>query len=138
MALKISKVDVWAGEMRDQAGELARMLEALKGTNIQCVIARRQPDKKGEGIVFVSPVKTARAKSSAKKAGFKPAKMATLRVEGTNKAGLGAKMTRAIGDAGVNMRGVSAAVIGTKFVVYFGFDRAADASKAMKALKSVR
>ena len=35
------------------------------------------------------------------------------------------------------MRGVSAAVIGKKFVAYFGFDSAADATKAARALKTL-
>jgi len=35
------------------------------------------------------------------------------------------------------LRGVSAAVIGKKFVAYFGFDSASDATKATRALKTV-
>ena len=46
MALKVTKVDVWAGEMQDKPGELGRMLGALAGAgaSIDCVIGRRQPD----------------------------------------------------------------------------------------------
>jgi predicted amino acid-binding ACT domain protein len=65
------------------------------------------------------------------------ASMGTLRVEGTDRPGLGSKITRAIADAGVNVRGVSAAVIGNKFVAYIGLDSDADATTAAKALKSV-
>jgi hypothetical protein len=46
-------------------------------------------------------------------------------------------MSTAIADAGINLRGVSAAVIGKKFVAYFGFDSAADATKATRALKTL-
>ena len=45
MALKVTKVDVWAGEMQDQPGGLAQILEALASAraSVDCVIARRQP-----------------------------------------------------------------------------------------------
>jgi hypothetical protein len=47
-------------------------------------------------------------------------------------------MTRAMADAGVNVRGVSAAVVGNKFVAYIGLDSEADADRAMRALKGVK
>jgi hypothetical protein len=140
MAVKVTKVEVWAGEMQDRPGELARMLGALAdaGANIDCVIARRQPDKPGSGVVFVSPVKGRKAQSAAQSVGMSQAgDIATLRVEGADKPGLGARITSAIGDAGVNLRGATAAVIGNKFVAYFGFDNADDANRAARALKSV-
>jgi predicted amino acid-binding ACT domain protein len=60
-----------------------------------------------------------------------------LKVEGDDEAGLGGRISTAIADAGINLRGVSAAVIGKKFVAYFGFDSAADATKATRALKTL-
>ena len=62
--------------------------------------------------------------------------MAALRVEGTDRPGLGAKMTGAIADAGINMRGLSAAALGSRFVAYMAFDSAEDAGKAAKAIKA--
>ena len=141
MALKVTKVDVWAGEMQDKPGELGRMLGALAGAgaSIDCVIGRRQPDKPGTGVVFVSPVKGKKAQAAAKAAGMAQAShVNTLRVEGSDKPGLGAKLASAIGDAGVNLRGVSAAVLGGKFVAYLGFDSPEAASRAVKALKAVK
>lgn len=139
MALKVSTVDVWAGEMTDQPGGLARILEAIaaaRGT-IECVIARRQPDKPGTGVAFISPVKGTKVQQAARGAGLVPAEnIATLRIEGDDKPGMGAKITRAIADAGINVRGVSAAVIGKKYVVYIGLDNAADANAAAKAVKA--
>jgi hypothetical protein len=37
----------------------------------------------------------------------------------------------------VNLRGVSGAVVGRKFVVYLGFDGNTDAAKAARALKAL-
>jgi hypothetical protein len=141
MALKITKVDVWAGEIPDIAGGLARKLEALADAraSLACVIARRQPERPGTGVVFVSPVKGKKAQAAAQAAGLSLASdIATLRVEGPDKPGLGSRLTRAIADAGINLRGLSAAVLGNKFVAYFGFDNDDDASRATKALKSVK
>ncbi len=139
MAVTVTKVDVWAGEMSDEPGGLARILEALAGAEaeLDCLIARRQPDKPGTGVAFVSPVKGRKLQEAARAAGMSPASnIATLRLEGPNKAGGGAMLSRAVADAGVNVRGVSAAVIGGKFVAYIGFDNMDDANKAAKAIKS--
>jgi hypothetical protein len=140
MPVKVTKVEVWAGEMVDQPGGLARVLGAVgaAGADLECVIARRQPDKPGSGVVFVTPIKGRKAQDAAKAAGLmKAGNIATLRVDGADKPGLGGRITQAIADAGVNMRGVSAAVVGNKFVAYIGFDSADDANKAARALRGV-
>jgi hypothetical protein len=63
--------------------------------------------------------------------------IAALRVEGGNKAGTAARMTRALAEAGVSFRGLSAMAVGTKFVGYIALDSAADADRAAKALRKV-
>jgi hypothetical protein len=138
MAMKITKVDVWAAELADQPGGLARVLDALSrgGANVECVIARRNADRPGTGVAFISPVKGKKAQDAARNAGAAPAtNVATLRVEGSDMKGMGARLTSAVADAGINMRGLSAAVIGNRYVAYFGFDSAADADRAAKAMK---
>jgi len=140
MALKVTQVEVWAGSIEDRPGELARVLEALAeaGANLECVIARREPAQPGKGQVFVCPLRGKRAQEAAKSVGMSPATdMGTLRVEGPDKPGLGGRLARAIADAGINLRGVSAAVIGGRFVAYFGFDSSEDAKRAASALKAV-
>jgi hypothetical protein len=47
-------------------------------------------------------------------------------------------MMRAIADAGINVRGVSALALGRQFAAYIGFDSAADAAAAAKALRKVK
>ncbi len=46
-------------------------------------------------------------------------------------------MTRALAEAGINLRGLSAATIRKQFVVYLALDTAADARKAMNVLKKI-
>jgi predicted amino acid-binding ACT domain protein len=60
-----------------------------------------------------------------------------LKIEGDDRPGLGTQISRAIGSAGVNMRGTSAMVVGRKFVCYLGFDTASAANKAATALRRV-
>jgi hypothetical protein len=138
MPLKVTKIDVWSGEVQDQPGGLAGVLRQLAGAsaNLEMVLARRQPDRPGIGIVFLAPVKGRKATEAAAVAGLSPATgMAALRVEGIDRPGLGAKMTGVIADAGINLRGLYAAVLGSRFVDYMAFDSAEDADKAAKAIK---
>lgn len=140
MSLKVTKIDVWSGEIRDQPGGLASVLRQLAEAkaNLEMVVARRQPEKPGTGIVFVSPVKGRKATEAAALAGLGPAAgIAALQVEGTDRPGLGAKMSGAIADAGINLRGLSAAVVGNRFRAFMAFDGPGDADKAAKALKAV-
>lgn len=44
-------------------------------------------------------------------------------------------MTQKIGQAGLNLRGFSGAVIGTQFVLHLAFDSEEAAEKAMSVLK---
>ncbi len=56
---------------------------------------------------------------------------------GPDRPGLGAKITKALAEAGINMRGLSAAAMLRRCVVYFAFDTAADANKAAKILSQI-
>jgi len=140
MPMKVTKTVVWAGEIKDQAGGLADMLDVLAGAGVDldCVIARRQPDKPGSGVAFVTPIKGKKAEQAAATFGMMEGKnIRTLRVEGPNKQGMGARMARAVAEAAVSMRGVSALVLGNKFVAFLGFDTSEDADKAAKAIKAL-
>jgi hypothetical protein len=140
MALRITREEVWVADLQDQPGGLAQVLESLAaaGADLDCVIARRRPERPGSGVVYLTPVK-ARAQDAARHAGLSPAGMiATLRVEGPNQAGLGAQMLRAIAEAPVNIRGVSTAVLGDRFVTYIGLDTSEAADRATAALKGIK
>ena len=137
MALQISKVDVWAGEIDDRPGGLGEKLAALTdaGANLEFVISRRAPEKPGTGVVFMAPVSGAPQTRAAKAAGLnKTSTLHSLRLESPDRAGLGARITQTIADAGINMRGLSAAALGRRSVCYLAFDSAVDAQNARKAL----
>ncbi len=87
MAFSVSKVDVWSTEVADEPGGLAAKLEglALAETNLDFLIARRQPGNPGKGIVFVTGIKGAAANRATKAAGLvKTMALAALRVDASN------------------------------------------------------
>jgi len=138
MAVEITKVDVWVAQMADRPGALAKKLETVAdaGANLEFMIARRAPDKPGRGVVFMAPLRGARQVAAARRAGLKRAKtMHSLRLVSPDRPGIGANITRALGEAGINMRGVSAAALGRRSVTYFAFDTDADAKQAARILK---
>jgi hypothetical protein len=138
MALTVTRTDVWAASIVDRAGGLAEKLTALAeaGAQLEFVISRRAPDTPGTGVVFLNPLKGAAQLKAAKKAGFeKTPSLHSLRIEGPDKPGLGALLTQALAAAGINLRGLSAAAIGTRCVMYVALDSAADAAKAARILK---
>ncbi|MCK4342627.1 MAG: amino acid-binding protein [Phycisphaerae bacterium] len=136
MAFEINKVDVWAGELSDSPRALLKKLELLSqaGANLEFVISR--PDKRGKAVVFMAPLKgTAQIRAAAEANLAKAASMCALRVVGPNQSGLGERITRALADEGLNLRGVSAAVIGGRSVTYLRFVNADDAQRARRALR---
>jgi len=140
MALKVTKADVWVATIEDRAGGAADRLEALSraGANLEMLLARRT-ETPGQGVMFVTPLKGAKAVKAAQEAGFgKPQNIHSVRIEGGDKPGLGAKIARTLGDAGVSFRGVSAVAMGKKFISYIACDSAEDAAKAIGVLKKLR
>jgi hypothetical protein len=131
----VERVDVWAAGMKDKPGALAGKLSALAeaGADLDFIISRRCPDKPGEGVVFVSPLRGDEEIQAAGAVGFAAANsLHTVRVEGENRSGGGAKLLDKLAKAGLNMRGFSAAAIGKRYIAYIALDTAEDAAKSMK------
>lgn len=136
MAYTINSVEVWTGSVEDRPGGLAEKLENLAGSgaSLEFVLARR--DAPGKGVLFVAPLKGAKQIKAAKEAGLaKSDSLTALRLEGGDASGVGAKITRAMAEAKINVRGLSAATIGRRAVVYVAFDGKKDAAKARGVLK---
>ena len=108
------------------------------GVNLEFVIARREGTKPGTGVVFLTPLKGARQIRAAKKARFKKTpSLHSVRIEGSDKPGLGAKITEVLAAEGINLRCLSAAAIGRRCIVHLALDRAADAQKALRVLRKL-
>jgi hypothetical protein len=140
MALNVSKAEVWSGEIEDQAGGAADKLEQLAraGASLEYVLARRTPEQPGKGILFVYPIKGAKVVRAALAAGLSKAEnIYSIRIEGSDKPGLGARIARDLAQAAISFRGLSAMALGKKFVSYIALDNAADAAKATSLLKKL-
>jgi hypothetical protein len=140
MALKATRNDVWMATIDDRAGGAADVLEALARAriNLEMVFARRTPEQPGKGLLIAGPIKGKKAEQAALAAGLaKSGVMYGLRVEGGDKPGLGAKITRALGNAGISFRGLTAHAIGSKFVCNIALDSADDATRAAAVLKKL-
>lgn len=138
--MKAQRVDTWVASMEDKPGALEAKLTALAtaGANLEFVIARRALEKPGTSVVFVTPISGAKETRAARAAGFqKTEHLHAVRVEGPDKAGQGVRLTRALAAAGLNLRGLSAAALGAKFVCHVAVDTAAEAAKAVRILRGL-
>ena len=137
MDLFVERVDVWAATIDDKPGGVANVLAVLRdaGANLQSIIARRAQDQPGKGVLFVTPLQGDREIGSAAQVGFNVTHtLHSVRVLGRDRPGIAAELTQKLADAGINMRGFSASVIGTQFVAYIAVDSLQDASRAIEIL----
>jgi hypothetical protein len=138
MDLLVERVDVWAATIQDKPGGLAGVLGALRdvGADLRFVIARRAQDEPGKGVVFVTPLQGDREFAAAAQLGFNVTHtLHSVQVMGRDRPGIAAELTQKLADAGVNLRGFSASVIGTQFVAYIAVDSLQDANQAIEILK---
>lgn len=137
MDLIVERADVWAASIPDQPGGLADVLSALRGAgaDLQFIIARRAADKPGTGVVFVTPLQGDREIQAAAAAGFNVAQLLhSVRIMGPDHPGIAAELIQKLADAGINLRGFAASVIGSQFVAYVGVDTLDDANKTIAIL----
>lgn len=140
MTIKASRSDVWMAVIDDRAGGAADKLEALAraGADLETVFARRTPEHPGQGILFAGPIEGAKALRAAQEAGFRKSEtIHGIRVEGSDKAGLGGRIARTLAEAGISFRGMQASVIGRSFLSFIALDTAEDAAKAVKVLRKL-
>lgn len=133
----VEREDVWAAGLDDKPGALAAKLAALTaaGADLDFIIVRRSPEKPGTGVVFVTPLRGDREIRAAASAGFAvTSSLHSVRFEGPNEPGAAATLTKMVGDAGINLRGFSAAVLGTRWVAHLGVDSAEDQDAVVRLL----
>ena len=138
MELHVERVDVWAATIDDKPGGLAQVLNALRdaGVDLQFVVARRTPEAAGKGVVFVAPLQGESEIRAATQAGFSVTpSLHSVRVMGMDQLGIIGQVAQMLADGGVNLRGVSAAVLGTQFIAYVALDSLQDAETAMDILQ---
>ena len=138
MDITVERVDVWAASIKDEPGSLAHVLGALReaGADLDFVVARRAPETPGTGVVFLTPLRADAEVAAAADLGFNvTSSVYSVRVEGKNEPGVAAALTAKLAAAGINLRGLSAAVSGARFILYTGLDTESDAAQAVDILK---
>lgn len=130
--------EVWAATITDEPGSLSQLLMGLRdaGADIDFILARRSHEKPGVGVVFVTPIRGDREISAAVQLGFNiTSSIHSVRIEGDNFPGVAAKIAERLATARIDVSGLSAAVLGTRFVTYIGLKSAGDAEKAIAILR---
>src|ERR1017187_6986386 len=114
MPYSIERIEVWAAPIEDQAGGLAEKVQDLAdaGANFEFVLARRSPAAPGKGVVFVTPLKGAKQKMAARQDGYQQlSRVGVVRILGANPPGLTAKITGALAQKNLSLRGFTATAI---------------------------
>ena len=137
--MTVKNVQLWILHGTDRKGLLADTLEPLAaaGANLRVVMGYRYPAELDRAAVEVFPIEPA-AEAAARKAGFQPSDTPCLLVEGDDRKGLGAEISRALANAGINMGFLVAETIGGKFSAAIGLATGQDATAAAKAIESIR
>lgn len=139
MPYEIERIDIWTGEIEDRPGGLSERLAMLADAGIDLRYGMARRTNAGKGVFFVDPIQGAQQARVARKAGLEKAKeLQGLRVAGPNKAGVTARMTRALAEAGLNLRGLAGMAIGNRCMFYLLFDNKDDAKKAEKTLQAAK
>jgi glycine cleavage system regulatory protein len=137
MSFKWDRVHVWSCEVADEPGAVASKLAFLaqSGANLEYVFTKRLPNKPGHGVLFVAPVTGPTQVRAAKSAGLHETDYPVVRrIEGGNEAGLAHHLTQQWAIAGINLQGLTMAVISNEFVGYAAFDSVHDANRAAQIL----
>ena len=140
MELIAERLEVWVARIEYQPGSLANILTGLReaGADLNFILARREPDQPGQSVVYITPLTGDAELQAAATLGFNlTARVHSVRVEGPNQPGIAAALAAQLAAAGLNLRGFSAAVLGTRFILYIGLDSAEDAAKALTVLQQI-
>ena len=136
MAITVKKTALWRMDLGNYPGAIAGALEPLAqtGADLQLVMVYRLPGAE-KGAIEVHPISGKKATAIAQSAGLAPSSIPVLLVEGDNRPGLGYAVTKAVGDAGINVSFLMAQVVGGRYSAVFGFENDTDATKAATLLK---
>jgi hypothetical protein len=137
MSFKWDRVHVWSCEVTDQPGSVAQKLANLAeaGANLEYIFTKRLPHKPGFGVLYVAPVTGSSQVRAAKSADMHEVDAPVVRrIEGDNETGLAHHVTQKWAIAGINLQGLTMAVLGNKFIGYAAFDTVHDANRAAQIL----
>ncbi len=135
MAYQIEKREVWFGFAANKPGALAAKLQGLLESKTQLDFLFARPASKGQAVFFTGPICGAAQARAARQAGMsKSDHYANLSVTGPDRAGLSARLCQLLGDAGINIEGLSGMAAGKMCHFYVAVAKK-DAAKTQQILK---
>ncbi len=140
MAITVKAITLWRHDTEHRPGALARTLEPLAaaGADLRAVMGYRHPGEEGRATIELYPISGKKAAAAAQSAGLSASDIPTLLVEGDNRPGVGHALSRALGDAGINVSFLLAQVVGRKYSAILGFENETDAKRAAAILRKVK
>ena len=137
MPVTVKRMTLWRRDLENRPGALARVLDpvAQAGTDLQVAMGYRVPGQEERAVIELAPVQGRKATAAAEQAGLKPSDIPTLVVQGDNRPGLGERLAREMGAAGINMAFLVALVVGRRYSGVFGFETDEDARQAAAIIK---
>lgn len=140
MAVSVKQITLWRSEVGNRPGILASALGPLAeaGADLRVVMAYRFPGDESRAAVELYPVSGKKAQAAARRAGLSASGIPTLLVEGDDRPGIGAAMTRSMAQAGINLAFFVAQVVRRRYAAVIGFDSPADAKKAAPLLRKAK
>ena len=135
MSYHVTVEHVWVGAIPDRPAALSNKLKELAngGIDLELIIGwREQP---GRGLLYVAPLRTMDEIRRAEQAGLtRHNSMRMIRVEGPNRAGLGALITSTLAEADINIASFTACSLGALHVTNITFDDDEDVDRARAIL----
>jgi predicted amino acid-binding ACT domain protein len=141
MDFRLNRVQVWSAEIPDRAGATAEVLAPLAeaGANLEFIWTRRLAEKPGQGVIFVAPITGPAQTRAAQAAGFhKDNHLILLKIEGSDRPGVGHFLAACLAKAGINLQSVSMTAIAGQFVAYVACDNPEDTARAVQALAGLK
>lgn len=141
MAISVKKAVLWRLEEEKRQGKLAQTLApfATRGINLQLVMSYTFPAPEGKFACEVYPVTEEGAEEAAREAGLAPSPdVHGLVVEGDDHPGLGFEISRALGDAGIEVHFAMLTVVGNKFTGVFGFGSEKDVNESSEIIRQAQ
>jgi len=139
MAVKIKHVSLWRTNVQNRPGVLAATLEPLAHarTDLKVVICSIHPTRTRRATLEIYPGAGARAEIAARAAGFSRSPTPVLLVEGENRPGLAYAVANAIAWAGIDLRFLSAQVVGSRYSALLGFKTDQEARDTASLIRRV-
>ena len=135
--LTVRQVTVWRREVENHPGALAGVLAPLAavGARPGLVMGYRAPGRRTHAVLEVAPVTGRRSVGAAIGSGMQEAPLPSLLAAGDDRDGLVEQISRALGEAGLDLAFLVWQRAGPRFSALLGFDEGTDLKRAATVIR---